>query len=121
MQRILSASGLNCGAAWQAARRLFTGATGGLPTRRRLTTCPTPARLERENLLANRVEIDAPLLHVGDVAQVRSLRRAVTDQHVAVGTFARLHAVQEVLNVVLVEVGRSLHDGWLRATPHRRE
>src|ERR1019366_6451048 len=31
------------GAAWQAARRLPTGATGGLPTRRRLTTCPTNA------------------------------------------------------------------------------
>src|ERR1039457_5514190 len=30
-----------CGAAWQAARRLITGATGGLPTRRRLPTCPT--------------------------------------------------------------------------------
>jgi len=25
-----------CGAAWQAARRLATGATGGLPTRRRI-------------------------------------------------------------------------------------
>src|ERR1019366_2430465 len=32
-----------CGAAWQAARRLITGATGGLATRRRVTTCPTNA------------------------------------------------------------------------------
>jgi Flp pilus assembly protein TadD len=30
-----------CGAAWQAARRLFTGAPGGLPTRRRLPACTT--------------------------------------------------------------------------------
>jgi len=30
-----------CGAAWQAARRLFTGAPGGLPTRRRLAACTT--------------------------------------------------------------------------------
>ena len=29
------------GAAWQTARRLATGATGGLPTRRRMPSCPT--------------------------------------------------------------------------------
>jgi alpha-galactosidase len=32
---------VGCGAGWYPARRLFTGATGGLPTRRRLTICPT--------------------------------------------------------------------------------
>src|ERR1022692_719 len=31
----------DCGAACQAARRLATGAPGGLPTRRRLPACPT--------------------------------------------------------------------------------
>src|ERR1035438_9434405 len=80
-----------------------------------------PRRLEREDLLANRVEIDAPLLHVGDVAQMRRLRRAVTDQHVAVGQFARLHAVQEVLNVILVDVGGSPHYRGLRTAPNWRE
>jgi hypothetical protein len=30
-----------CGAALQAARRFVTGATGGLPTRRRIQSCPT--------------------------------------------------------------------------------
>src|ERR1035441_7963400 len=33
-----------CGAAWQAARRLLTGTSGGLPTRRRLPACPTRTR-----------------------------------------------------------------------------
>src|ERR1035437_2772 len=33
-----------CGAACQAARRLPTGAPGGLPTRRRLPACPTIGR-----------------------------------------------------------------------------
>jgi hypothetical protein len=32
---------LLCGATWQAARRLPTGAPGGLPTRRRIPSCPT--------------------------------------------------------------------------------
>src|ERR1017187_1874055 len=52
---------------------------------------------------------------------MRSLRRAVADQDVAVGQFARFHAVQEVLNVILVQVGRSLHYDRLRTAPNGRE
>src|ERR1022692_1374406 len=41
----LSPVGGLCGAACQAARRLSTGAPGGLPTRRRIPSCPTPSCL----------------------------------------------------------------------------
>ena len=46
-------------------------------------------RLKRQDLFTHRVEVDAALLHVRDVAQVRSLRGAVADQHVTVRQLAR--------------------------------
>ena len=78
--------------------------------------------LERQDLFALRVEIDAPLLDVSDVAQVRGLRRAVADQHVAVRQLARADAIQEVVHVVERHGLRlGLHDDRLRVSAHRVE
>src|ERR1017187_1099085 len=56
---------------------------------------------ERQDLLAHRIEVDPPLLHIRNIAQMRSLRRAMPDQHVAIGPFAGAHALQEVAHMVL--------------------
>src|ERR1017187_9485443 len=74
------------------ARGAFTAANGDR------VLCP----LKRQNLFAHRVEIDAALLHVGDVAEVRGLSGAMPHQHVAVRQAPRLHTVEEVLDVVQV-------------------
>src|SRR5450432_4136892 len=48
---------------------------------------------------------------------MRSLRGAVADQHVAVRTMARADTIQEILNVVLVEVGRRPDNRGLHISP----
>ena len=52
---------------------------------------------------------------------MRRLRRAVADEHVSVGQFARAHALQEVLDVIEIQVARRLHHGGLRVAPDRVE
>src|SRR3954447_21887267 len=58
------------------------------PKPHRLNTC----RLEWQDLLTLWVEIDAALLHVRNIAEVRGLGRAMTDLNVAIRQFPRLHA-----------------------------
>src|SRR5450631_3896541 len=50
------------------------------------------ANLEWQDLFPLRVEIDPVLLQVRDISQVRSLRRAMSDQYVGIWTLARTHA-----------------------------
>src|SRR4051794_17915387 len=76
---------------------------------------------ERKNLLALRVEADPALLHPRDVGEVRRLRGAVADEHVAVRLLAALHAIEEVVDVVLVEAALGLHHRGLRISALRRE
>src|SRR5215470_5655972 len=52
---------------------------------------------------ADRVERDAALLQISDLAQIRGQRRSVTADDVRVGQGARLHAVEEVADVLLFE------------------
>src|SRR5262245_44713277 len=52
---------------------------------------------------AGRVECDTALLQVGVLAQVRGQRRTVTADDVGVGQRARLHAIEEVADVLLFE------------------
>src|SRR5262249_9938291 len=52
---------------------------------------------------ADRVERDAALLQISDLAQIRGQRRTVTADDVRVGQGARLHAVEEVADVLLFE------------------
>src|ERR1039458_1334913 len=76
---------------------------------------------ERQDLLAHRIEVDPPLLHIRNIAQMRSLRRAMPDQHVAIGPFAGAHALQEVAHMVLVEITERFHGDRLRAPAYRDE
>ncbi len=43
---------------------------------------------EGQDLFPLRVEIDAPLFEIGDVTEMRCLRRAVPDEHISIGALA---------------------------------
>jgi drug/metabolite transporter (DMT)-like permease len=62
------------------------------------------AALERQNFFAQRIEIDAPPLHIADISEVRCLRRAMADQYVPVRQFAAAHAFEKIVHVIEIEV-----------------
>src|SRR5215475_11770130 len=72
-------------------------------------------RSKRQYFLTNRVEIDAPALHVANVAKMTRLRRAMPDEDVAIRQLAALHTRQEILDVVHIEIAERLHVDGLRS------
>src|SRR5258706_5689947 len=78
-------------------------------------------RLKWLYLLAHRIKTQPPFLQIGDVAQVRGLRAAVTDIHVSIGTLAGANAFQEVFDMVDGELALRLHGDRLRIAAGRSE
>src|ERR1022692_1788533 len=65
--------GFDCGAVGQTARRLATGAPGGLPTRRRLPACPTQGPVHA--VAGTSVLVSRPLTDVLILPTVRTTAR----------------------------------------------
>ena len=64
-------------------------------------TYPIPGlRSERQDFLSQWIEIEPPSLNIGDVAQVRSLGRAMTDEDVAVRPLSRPNALEEISDMI---------------------
>ena len=88
---------------------------------RTLSITVARTRLERQNLFAHRVEIDAPLLHVGDIAEVRACAERWPISTSPLGSLRDFTQSRKFSHVIHIDVARRLHDDGLSAAAHRGE